>query len=597
MDVSLTSLVLRVTSCALQNLADMPMNTSTRVPTVPQPLERRFQWGDLIVLLGVVVLLYVGVSLAVHAPLALRGPEISLAPEVLPYYAALSVGRMAAAYTISLLVALLYGRAAAEYRQAEQVLLPLLDVLQSIPILSFLPVVLLSFSAVLPPRVAAELAAIILIFTSQAWNLIFAWYQSLKTLPSELREASAIFHFNGWLRFRTLELPFAAISLIWNSMMSWAGGWFFLMAAEIFTVGERDFRLPGLGSYLQEAANRGDIAAIAWGLGTLVSVIVVLDQLVWRPLLAWSSRFKLEMVAGAEAPSSWFYSVLGHSRLIHASQHVVRRGITHLDVALLKWFPPPALEAETTKRPPRRAYAIALLGGAVILYGLYRAGSMLLLVSAVQWLTVAVGVGATLLRVVAALVIALSWTLPLGVAIGTRPHLAARVQPLAQIAASIPATALFPVVVLVIAGLPAGMNLAAVLLMLMGTQWYLLFNVIAGASAIPQDLQYTAGLLQLSRWRRWRILILPALFPYLITGAVTASGGAWNASIVAEYSDFAGNPRYVIGVGSLIARATSAGTYPLLLAATLAMIGAVVTINRLVWRRLYRVAEARYRLE
>ena len=210
---------------------------------------------------------------------------------------------------------------------------------------------------------------------------------------------------------------------------------------------------------------------------------------------------------------------------------------------------------------------------------------------------IAVGVGATLLRVVAALVIALAWTLPLGVAIGTRPHLAARVQPLAQIAASIPATALFPVVVLGVAGLPAGMNLAAVLLMLMGTQWYLLFNVIAGASAIPQDLQYTAGLLQLSRWQRWRILILPALFPYLITGAVTASGGAWNASIVAEYSDFAGYPRYVTGVGALIAQATASGTYSLLLAATLAMIGSVVTINRLVWRRLYRVAEERYRLE
>jgi NitT/TauT family transport system permease protein len=208
-----------------------------------------------------------------------------------------------------------------------------------------------------------------------------------------------------------------------------------------------------------------------------------------------------------------------------------------------------------------------------------------------------VGIGATLLRVVAALVMALSWTLPLGVAIGTRPHLAARVQPLAQIAASIPATALFPVVVLVIAELPAGMNLAAVLLMLMGTQWYLLFNVIAGASAIPQDLHYTAGLLQLSRWQRWRILMLPALFPYLITGAVTASGGAWNASIVAEYSDFAGHPRYVAGVGSLIAQATASGAYPLLLAATLAMIGSVVTINRLLWRRLYRVAEARYRLE
>jgi NitT/TauT family transport system permease protein len=436
----------------------------------------------------------------------------------------------------------------------------------------------------------------VLIFTSQAWNLIFAWYQSLKTIPAELREASAIFRFNGWLRFRTLELPFAAISLIWNSMMSWAGGWFFLMAAEIFTVGERDFRLPGLGAYLQEAANRGDVTAIAWGLSTLISVIIALDQLVWRPLLAWSSRFKLEMVAGADAPSSWFYSVLRHSRLIHTSQHVVRRGMTHLDVALLKGFPPPAPE-ETTKRPPWGAYAVGLFGGAVLLYGVYRAGSMLLTLSAPQWRDIAVGVGATLLRVVAALVVALAWTLPLGVAIGTRPRLAARVQPLAQIAASIPATALFPVVVLVIAGLPAGMNLAAVFLMLMGTQWYLLFNVIAGASAIPQDLQYTARLLQLSPWERWRVLILPALFPYLITGALTASGGAWNASIVAEYSDFAGQPRYVAGVGSLIARATSSGTYPLLLAATLAMIGSVVTINRLVWRRLYRVAEERYRLE
>src|SRR5262245_47570848 len=282
--------------------------------SVAQPLDRRWQWGDLVVLLGVAGLLAAGISLAVHTPLALRGPAISLAPAVLPYYALLSVGRMAAAYGLSLLVALLYGRVAAEHRRAEQVLMPLLDVLQSVPILSFLPVVLLSFSAVLPQRVAAELAAIVLIFTSQAWNLIFAWYQSLKTMPSELREASAIFRFNGWLHFRTLELPFAAISLIWNSMMSWAGGWFFLMAAEIFTVGERDFRLPGLGAYLQEAANRGDIAAIAWGLGALVSVIVVLDQLVWRPLLAWSSRFKLEMVAGTEVPSSWFYSVLRHSR-------------------------------------------------------------------------------------------------------------------------------------------------------------------------------------------------------------------------------------------------------------------------------------------
>src|ERR671930_51305 len=250
------------------------MNQPIQVFRVPQPLERRFQWGDLIVLLGVVVLIYGGVSLAVHTPLALRGPEISLAPEVLPYYAALSVGRMASAYALSLLVALIYGRAAAEHRQPEQVLMPLLDVLQSVPILSFLPVVLLSFSAVLPQQMAAELAAIVLIFTSQAWNLVFAWYQALKTIPHELDEASSIFRFNGWLRFKTLELPFAAISLIWNSMMSWAGGRFFLMAAEMFTMGQRDFRLPGLGAYLSEAARVGNGRAIGSGVGALIGVIV-----------------------------------------------------------------------------------------------------------------------------------------------------------------------------------------------------------------------------------------------------------------------------------------------------------------------------------
>jgi NitT/TauT family transport system permease protein len=504
---------------------------------------------------------------------------------------------MAAAYALSLCVALLYGRAAAEHRQAEQVLMPLLDVLQSVPILSFLPVVLLSLSAVFPPRVAAELAAIVLIFTSQAWNLIFAWYQSLRTIPHELREAAAIFRFNGWLHFRTLELPFAAISLIWNSMMSWAGGWFFLMAAEIFTVGERDFRLPGLGAYLHEAASQGMVLAIAWGIGTLVVVIVALDQFVWRPLLAWSTRFKLEMVGEAEAPASWFYSVLRHSWLAHACQRMVHRVVTQLDVTLLRCFPMSARHAATPHQRAWGAYGFGLLGGVALLYGVYRAGAMLLLVSAPQWRAIASGVGATLLRVAAALTIALAWTLPLGVAIGTRPQFAARVQPLVQIAASIPATALFPVMVLVVAGLPGGMNLAAVLLMLMGTQWYLLFNVIAGASAIPQDLQYTAGLLQLSRWKRWRILMLPALFPYMITGAVTASGGAWNASIVAEYSDFSGRVRQVPGVGSLIAHATAAGMYPLLLAATLAMIATVVTINRLVWRRLYRLAAERYRLE
>src|SRR5215468_3602307 len=310
------------------------MSETVGLFTASQPTQRRLQWGDGVVLLGIVVVLYLGVALAVHTPLALRGPDISLEPPVLPYYAGLSIVRMAAAYFLSLLFALWYGRAAARNPRFEHVLMPLLDVLQSVPILSFLPVVLLSLSAVLPQQIAAELAAIVLIFTSQAWNLVFAWYQALKTIPHELDEASSIFRFNGWLRFKTLELPFAALGLVWNSMMSWAGGWFFLMAAEIFTVGERDFRLPGLGSYLKEGARQGNLSAILWGLGTLILVITVLDQLVWRPLVAWADRFKLESVSGEPPATSWALQAAKRSMLVDwVRQRVTRPTLERLDVA------------------------------------------------------------------------------------------------------------------------------------------------------------------------------------------------------------------------------------------------------------------------
>jgi NitT/TauT family transport system permease protein len=281
-----------------------------------QPTHRLLSWGDLVVLLIIAVLIYSGVRLAFRTPSVIEGPQISLAPTALPWYAVLSVGRVFAAYGLSLLFTFLYGSAAARNRRAEQILLPLLDVLQSVPILSFLPVVLLSFSAILPARAAAELASIVLIFTSQVWNLTFAWYQSLKTIPTELCEASTAFGFTRWMRFRVLELPFAALSLIWNSMMSWAGGWFFLMAAETFTVGERDFRLPGLGAYIQEAVAQADPHALAWGIGALIFVIVLFDQLLWRPLLAWADRFKMEMVTGERPPRSWFYEALRSSRLV-----------------------------------------------------------------------------------------------------------------------------------------------------------------------------------------------------------------------------------------------------------------------------------------
>jgi len=579
-------------------LATLHDSRLERIFWTGRPFGRGFSVGDAVVLIGIAVVLYVGIWLALRAPEAVEGPVISLSPRALPYYGLQSIGRMAAAYLLSLIFTLIYGRIAAQNRRAEQVLMPLLDVLQSVPILSFLPVVLLSLSAILPERLAAQLASIVLIFTSQVWNMTFAWYQSLTTIPVELREASQIFRFNGWLRFKVLELPFAAISLIWNSMMSWAGGWFFLMAAEMFTVGQRDYRLPGLGAYLQEAANQGDTHAIFWGIGALVLVIVALDQLAWRPLLAWADRFKLETVEGEKPPSSWFYDLLRRSRLLRGLAARVWRP---LNEAIDMWF---IRRAATTARAemerqgrPWLLYLLGLFLGFGLAYGALRAALMLAMVPLSQWGEISLGVLATLLRVSTSLCIALAWTIPVGVVIGSNPRAAAVLQPLVQIAASVPATALFPIFLLLIVGLPGGLNLAAVVLMLMGTQWYLLFNTIAGASAIPQDLKYTSALIGLSRWERWRTLILPGLFPFIITGAITASGGAWNASIVAEYVEFGGRTLSTTGIGALIARATATGDYPLLLAATLTMVLTVVLINRTLWRRLYRLAEEKYRME
>lgn len=559
-------------------------------------MMRRFTWGDVVALLLLAVLLYGGARLAFDAPAEVQGPAIRLEPQALPWYALLSVGRMAAAYALSLLFTIFYGRAAAYNPRAERVLMPLLDVLQSVPILSFLPVVLLSLSAILPQKLAVELASIVLIFTSQAWNLTFGWYQSLTTIPKELREASDIFRLNTWLRFKKLELPFGMIGLIWNSMMSWAGGWFFLMAAEIFTVGARDFRLPGLGAYLHEAANQGDTRAILWGLAALILTIIALDQFIWRPLLAWSDRFKVEMVESEEPPTSWFYNAMHNAALVNALSGWFAPLAERLDSWLIRRAPMrEANESAASRNWLSRLPWLAL--GAFLLYGGIQAGLMLWSVPLTQWGHILLGVGATLLRVMVAMVIALAWTIPAGVLIGTNRRAAAILQPVVQVTASVPATAIFPVFLLLVVNLVGGLNIAAIFLMLMGTQWYLLFNIIAGASAIPQDLKYTSALMGLSGWARWRTLVLPALFPYIVTGGITASGGAWNASIVAEYVQFGGQTLFTTGIGALIAQATASGDYPLLLAATLSMVLTVVLINRLFWRPLYRIAEDKYRME
>lgn len=561
----------------------------------------RLTRGDAVVILVIAALLYGGIELGLSTPAVVRGPQISLAAAALPWYTLLSVTRMLAAYGLSLAFSIVYGYFAARNSTAQRILMPLLDVLQSVPILSFLPIVLLGASAFIPSSLAAELTAVVLIFTSQAWNLTFSFYQSVSTVPREMDEAARIFRFGFWMRLRVLELPFAAVGLIWNSIMSWAGGWFFLMAAEMFHVGNRDFRLPGLGSYLQTAANHGDTHAILLGLLTLIVVIVALDQGVWRPLLAWAERFKVAGPAREEPASSWLLPLLMRSRILAAFRGTViealNRRLDRLDLQrdhVLRSTHAGRVGFRRWLRPGRW---LLVLVGAAVLYAVVRAGLMLSQLSPGAWLSVLEGLLATLGRVAAALFIALVWTVPLGVALGNNERLARIVQPLAEILASVPATALFPVILVGLIHLPGGLNIAAVLLMLLGTQWYLLFNVIAGSAAIPDELRNTTRMLGLSRLDRWRTLYLPALFPYIITGAVTSSGGAWNASIVAEYVEFSGKAHSTVGLGALIAQATGSGNYPMLLAATLTMILAVVLINRIVWHRLYALAERRYRME
>lgn len=559
----------------------------------------RLGFGDAVVIVVIGALMVLGLQIALNTPDTLQGPTINLRPEALPFYTLLSLGRMLAAYVLSMTFSIFYGYSAARSRQTERWLLPILDILQSVPILSFLPVVLLTLTAILPQRVAIELAAIVLIFTSQVWNLTFSFYQAMTTLPIELREAAAVFRFSRWMRFKTVEMPFAAVGLIWNSVMSWAGGWFFLMAAEIFTLGERDFRLPGLGAYLQTAANEGNQTALILGIGTLVVVIVVLDQFVWQPLIAWAENFKVSQVEDDHPPTSWFLNSMRRSAL---ATWVNTRWVAPLWRGLDRRLnqPPqevPGLETNGNGQHVWRTRLLLAGVGLVLLYAGWRAALLLSDLSLHQWGEIGLGSLATLLRVAVAVGIALLWTIPVGVLIGTNARAASVLQPLVQIAASIPATALFPVLLLGLIHIWGGSNIAAVVLMLLGTQWYLLFNVIAGAAAIPQDLQYTTDLIGLRGWRRWRTLILPALFPYIITGLITASGGAWNASIVAEYTHFGGETSQVIGLGALITASTAAGDFALLLASTLTMIIMVVSINRLVWRRMYRVAQYRFRMD
>jgi NitT/TauT family transport system permease protein len=457
---------------------------------------------------------------------------------------------------------------------------------------------MLAMVALFPGRqLGVEAGAILLIFTGQVWNMAFSFYASLKSVPNEMREAAKIYGFSWWQRFIEMELPFSAIGLVWNSMMSVAGGWFFLMACEMFVLGSRDFRLPGLGSYLQTAASAGDTRSILWGVVTMIAVIVLLDQFVWRPVIAWAEKFKVEQVESSDAPSSWVLNLIHRS---HSLAQIRKRTVTPLGERVMLYFARVRTVDEGERRSLWKIWLTRLLAVVVLAamaYGVVRVVLILTGLQKAELQEAGIGLAATFLRVNLTLLLGALWTIPAGVAIGFNPKWARIAQPLAQIAASVPATALFPVVLLLLIRVGGGLGVGSIILLLLGTQWYILFNVIAGAIAIPTDLKECCSVFRIGGIERWKKLILPGIFPYLVTGMITASGGAWNASIVAEYFHFKGHIYTTTGLGATISQATDAGNFDLLLAATMMMAATVVTTNRLLWRKLYGLAATRFRLD
>ena len=526
-----------------------------------------------------------------------QGITINLSFTALPFYTLLSLGRGFAAYFLSLVFTLIYGTIAAHNHKAERVMIPALDVLQAIPVLAFLPGLVLAMVALFPTReLGLELACVIMIFTAQVWNMTFSFYGSVRTIPSTMREVSAIYHLNGWQIFKLLELPAAMMGLVWNSMMSMAGGWFFLTVNEAFTLAGHDFRLPGIGSYMQQAINDGNVPAMVGAIVAMMIMIVVVDQIFWRPIVVWSQRFKMEDTVGSEPAQSWMLNIMRQSRLYQR----VRRSVSGGEGKL-----PVSVGSKTGYRSRSKWIAILqtfckwcvllLLGGGAIVGAIFLL-KLLAQLPGRQWLTVLGALLASFARTTAAVALGAAWTLPVGILIGLSPKWSQRLQPLIQMIASFPAPMLFPLVTILLIFLHIPFTIGCVALMLLGAQWYILFNVIAGAIAIPADLKEVTSVYRDSRWQRWTRLYIPGVFPYLVTGLITAAGGAWNATIVSEYMLLRGHTYEAFGLGSAISKATNDGDYPMLCAAVVVMAVAVVLINRFLWKRLHLLAENRYSL-
>jgi len=557
------------------------------------------RWDVLAVLLILALLVFLAeASRHLLQPLAeLQRQPVSLDPANLPDYAARTTLRMLIAMALSLLFTFTYATLAAKNKRAERLLVPLLDILQSVPILGFISITVVFFMALAPGRVlGAEFAAIFAIFTSQAWNMAFSFYQSLRTVPTELVEVSRNFRLSPWMSFWRVDVPFAMPQLIWNMMMSMSGSWFFVVASEAISVGNTTITLPGVGSYIALAIEHRNLAAVGYAIVTMLIVILIYDQLLFRPLVAWADRFRFEQESGVLAPHSWVLDVMRRSRLVDR----LTRPFASLWRRLL--LARRSKSAEPVKREPRSqhgwiTFQWAAIVTALAAVALWQVARFVTQDIAVSDVATALLLGlATLSRIVVLIALATVIWVPIGVWVGTRPHVAERVQPVAQFLAAFPANLLFPIAVSAIVAYKLNPNIWLSPLMILGTQWYILFNVVAGAAAIPAELRAVGANLRVRGWLWWRRIALPAVFPYYVTGAITASGGSWNASIVAEVASWGNQHLEAYGLGAYIAKQTEAGDFHRIVLGIAVMSLFVVLINRTFWRPLYLYAERKFRL-
>ncbi len=571
------------------------------LPLIAWPSRLRPNFWDLVALpmvLGAVALVtWGGMEMSARYHIGEVLP-ISLDPRQLPEYALRTVLRMGCALVASLVFSLVYAAVAAKSRQGEKILIPILDILQSVPILGFLSITVTAFIALFPGRLlGVECAAIFAIFTSQAWNMTFSVYQSLRTVPSELIEAARMYHLSAWKRFWRLEVPHAIPSLVWNMMMSVSGGWFFVVASEAITVAGQTIMLPGIGSYIATAINQRDLAAIGYAVLVMFIVILLYDQLLFRPLLAWSRKFRADPLADEDNVRPWFFIVLQRARLFDLVQAGVLELNRIIDDALAGMARRRRPPAERRPWPQLdRLFDVAVLGlaaaAAIWIIAFIRQSVDLAEIGWVFLLGLATAARVLILIGVASLI----WV-PIGVAIGLRPHLADRVQPIVQFLAAFPANLFFPVAVVLILRFQANPEIWLSPLMILGTQWYILFNVIVGTTALPMELQRAAQNLGVRRSLWWRRVILPAIFPAYVTGAVTAAGGSWNASIVSEVVQWGDTTLTATGIGAYIARTTADGDSARIALGIGVLCLYVLVFNRLLWHRLYDLAAERLRLD